>query len=213
MFEDRDLDYYLDAAARQICKVYNLSRCSDRELAKRIGVGSSTLNNWRTKRSLPEDAVMAAIAERGGQDVEIALLHLSAWRAAEPARSAYLNIARRLGRAAASFFLAGTLAATALALGAPRPASATTATAGTERAQVRIEAGAVYIMENRRRRRTIKETAAALGQVLREACTGCRPGMRRFCGRIAGRIKRFAGAVNPHFMPAVRAIPLRLGIE
>jgi transcriptional regulator with XRE-family HTH domain len=117
MSDDRDINYYLDAAAKRIAQLYKLSKVSDRELAKRIGVGASTLNNWRTKKTLPEDAVMAQIAEKGGQDIEVALLDLSAWRSEEPARSVYSNLARRLGRSAAALFcplfLAGGLAGAA----------------------------------------------------------------------------------------------------
>lgn len=128
MSDDRDINYYLDAAARQIAQLYKLSKVSDRELAKRFGVGASTLNNWRTKKTLPEDAMMAQIAEKGGQDIEVALLDLSAWRSEEPARSVYSNLARRLGRSAAAFFcplvLAGGLAGAAAIAMKPLPAEA-----------------------------------------------------------------------------------------
>lgn len=123
MRDDRDINFYLDAAARQIAQLYKLSKVSDRELAKRFGVGASTLNNWRTGRTLPEDAVMAQIAEKGGLDIEVALLDLSSWRAEEPARSVYSNLARRLGRSAAAFFCAGLIGAIGAA-SAPRPADA-----------------------------------------------------------------------------------------
>jgi transcriptional regulator with XRE-family HTH domain len=207
MSEDRDLHFYLDAAAKRIAQLYSLPKISDRELAKRLSVGASTLNNWRTGRSLPEDAMMAQIAERGGQDVEVALLDLSAWRSEEPARSVYSNLARRLGRSAAAFFcplfLAGGLAGAAAIAVKPLPAEA--AVHGTLPAQTgaAIESNLYY---GKYRRRLWRRIFSRLAKALRWAALAAALGLGATPATAESpRTLPAATAESPRTLPAATA--------
>jgi transcriptional regulator with XRE-family HTH domain len=203
MTDTLTINDYLDAAASRIAKLYNLKKMSDRELARKFNVSATSLFQWRHGRSLPEDAMMAQIAERAGMSVEVALMDLNAWRAEEPARSVYANLARRMGRTVSALgfctLLAGSVGAALF--GNPSQASglARALPQGTNAAQVNMPDLPMYIMENRRRRRwrilaylnrMIARTAYAI-QMMREA-----PAM-----------SRVSAACSPLFHPAHRLLP------
>ena len=171
------INEYLDAAAVRIAKLYNLRKMSDRELARKLGVAPATLHNWRSGRMHPADAMMAQIAERAGMSVEVALMDLNAWRAEEPARSVYANLARRMGRTVAAVPFCAVLLGSAAAALLGNPSHASTLSAaralGTNAAQIRMAAEPVYIMENIRRpkRRFWRRVPDGLARLLvRAAC-------------------------------------------
>lgn len=115
----RDINHYIDAARdRTGCK-------SDRKLALLIGLAGTTINHWRTGRSLPDDETMAKLAQLAGQEPTMALLDLNIWRSKDGlARSHYIDLARRIGRSAAAFFCVGFLGAAAAALTPPQTQAA-----------------------------------------------------------------------------------------
>lgn len=107
-------DYILAAKARNNCT-------SDRQLAAFLALSPTTLFNMQRGRHWPSDDLMIRIAKAAGFDEQAALLDLCIWRNQHgPARSTYLEIARRLGKSAGALFLAGSLGATALAVSAPQ---------------------------------------------------------------------------------------------
>jgi len=144
----RELKHYIEAAkARTSCP-------SDRQFAKLLGIGTTTLFHWNTGRNFPSDEMMTKIASLAGMDRDAALLDLNIWRAPEGlARSTYIDIARRLGKSAAALFLAGTLGAVAAAMSPSPAARAAEFSQRTNAAQVRMAAEPLYIMENSRKRR------------------------------------------------------------
>lgn len=71
----RNLDFYLDNA-----KARN-GISSDRKLSEALGITSSNVSQFRTKRTWPADSTMVRLAYMAGADPEIALLELNIWRA------------------------------------------------------------------------------------------------------------------------------------
>ena len=102
----RDINTYLDAAKERT------NSPSDRKLSLLIGLAPGALNHYRTGRAHPDDDTMTKLAALAGMDPQAALLDLNIWRSEGLAKSAYIELARRLGRTAAAFFCAGLLGAT-----------------------------------------------------------------------------------------------------
>jgi hypothetical protein len=188
----RQLNDYLDAAmARQNCR-------SHRELARVLGIGSTTLFNMTSGRGFPSDELMARIASLAAMDREAALLDLNIWRAPEGlARSAYLEIARRLGKSAAAIFCAGFLGAAAASL-APSPARAAVVFAEQEQTAHNSTSGQadciLWKILRKLGRWLRRRTNALIGKLL------CQLGMRLSRSRMkirdhdsAPKSRRFAG--------------------
>lgn len=105
------IDTYLDDAKRQA------GLASDRALAKILSINNSSLNQYRTGRALPSDAIMLQIAELANIPADQALLDLAMMRSnSEPAKAVLLNLKKRLTTAC----LAG---AVMLSLTSPAPAA------------------------------------------------------------------------------------------
>lgn len=89
----QSLDDYLDRAK----VAQNLA--SDRQLSLALGKTGGVVNQWRTKRSWPDDDTMAAIADMIGADHDLALVHLNAWRAKGRARTIYAALVQKMSAA------------------------------------------------------------------------------------------------------------------
>lgn len=146
------IDTYIDAAEARLTKLYGLDRCTDRGLARRMGLSQASVSAWRRGKAFPDDATMQRLAEIADMNVPEALAWLGVWRNTGPVALTYESMARRLGRTAAAFFCAALVGAAALAL-APRPAAAAAlCTAGTSGEQSVTGRRTLYIMENMGRR-------------------------------------------------------------
>ena len=92
-------------------------RKSERELAELLGVGPTTLHNWKSRKNWPSDLKMMMLAEKAGIDFEEALLWLNYWRTPKVVRPYYLRLigllrkARRDAKAAAATIMVGILGA------------------------------------------------------------------------------------------------------
>jgi len=86
----RSLDNYLDQAKAAA------GIGSDNELGRRLGFKSNIVCLYRTKRSWPSDDAMIRIAEMAGENPDIALCQLSAWRNAGPAANRWQTMAGKL---------------------------------------------------------------------------------------------------------------------
>ena len=99
---------------------------SERELASLLGVGPTTLHNWKSRKNWPSDHKMMMLAEKAGIDFEEALLWLNYWRTPKMVRPYYLRLigllrkARRDAKAAAATIMVGILGAH-FAIAAPSP--------------------------------------------------------------------------------------------
>lgn len=123
----RTIDDYVDAARARI------GATSDRQLATRMGLKSSAIPCWRTRRTWPRDDTMLQLAELAGMPAEQALLDLGMWRTEGRTAEVYRRIAERLARTAAALL--------------PFAVAAYTV-AGTEKVQSNIVNCMLYIMSN-----------------------------------------------------------------
>lgn len=123
---------YIDAAEARLAKLYNLGKCTDRELGRRLGLSNAAVSGWRRGKAYPDDEMMQRLAEIADMNVPAALAWLGHWRNKGAVALTYEGMARRLGGAATAFFCAAFLGAASLVLGADR---AEARAAGTDRAQ------------------------------------------------------------------------------
>jgi hypothetical protein len=83
---------------------------SDYKLALVMGVQQSSLRNYRTGKTLPDERVISKICELTGDDPAILLIQIEAERAkTDEARALWSSIARRLSLGAAAGITAAVL--------------------------------------------------------------------------------------------------------
>lgn len=136
------IDAYIDAARERSMIA------SDRLLALALEQSPSVVSFWRSKRTLPSDENMIQLAELAGLDPEAALVDLAIWRAESrretKAASTWKTLRGELAEMAGRFAKGAILP---MIFGAAMIGSAaTSATAETEREQIRLSASHLYIM-------------------------------------------------------------------
>ena len=107
MMQPQTIDQYIDAARAAI------HPSSDRQIAKRLGVTSATVNAWRTKRNWPDDERMIALADLAGMPRGEALMALNRWRTKSAQAAETYGLLERLARGAAALAMAAVFAGTA----------------------------------------------------------------------------------------------------
>lgn len=93
------IDDYLDAA-----KIKNNYR-SDRKLSEHLGLKTSAVNQWRTRRAWPSDEVMIRLADKAGADPMDAILDLNIWRSHGEAVTLYTRMKKAISAALVLFAL------------------------------------------------------------------------------------------------------------
>ncbi|WP_417461679.1 helix-turn-helix domain-containing protein [Kordiimonas sp.] len=69
------IEFYVDAAKEKI------GTTSNNALSLALGLSKPQVGFWLARKTLPSDDVIVKLAEAGGQNVDLALLHLNWWRA------------------------------------------------------------------------------------------------------------------------------------
>jgi transcriptional regulator with XRE-family HTH domain len=131
MSDEPSIHDYLDAAAARVVRLYPSStkrkaaeKCSDRELARQLGITGSAVSAWRVGKAGPDDEQMCRLAEAADKNVEAALAWKQSWRSEGKLREAWARIARRLGGTAAALPFCTALAAGVLVAGLGKPSAA-----------------------------------------------------------------------------------------
>lgn len=93
------IDQYLDLAKERS------GIQSDRGLARTLKVQPATVNHWRTKRSIPSDALMINLARLAKEDETLALIVLNSWRSTGQPSIKYLELAHKISAMVITLFL------------------------------------------------------------------------------------------------------------